>query len=179
MKKKYVKYISSFILTIVLIFSFSIDSFAYTLLPYELNGGVGNWGYNKRYYWLDTSATNIRTPINNAYNTWINTSHILSTPISWGQTTTKASGTVEFYTYRSYDGANGYTTFWRFSDLVSPEVENWGWCQIYYNYNYTGGQPTIAHEIGHTMGHDENNSDPYTIMCQEACWTTSYNSSIR
>ena len=166
MKNKYSKYILSFTLTLILVFSFSIDSLAYTLMPYKLNGGVGNWGYSRRYSWIDSSASGISTTISNAYNSWINTSHILSTPISWRQTTAKESGIVEFYTYRASDSANGYTSFWRYSNPVSPYSENWGWCQIYYNSNYTGGQATIAHEIGHTMGLDENNSNSYTIMCQ-------------
>lgn len=168
MKSKYFINTVIVMLTLVLVFSFSVNLFAYTLLPYELNGGVGNWGYDKRYYWIDSSASGISGTINDAYNSWIDTSDILSTPISWRVTTTKSSGTVEFYTYSDSDGANGYTNFWRYSDPVSPFVQNWGWCQVYYNNNYNAGQATIAHEIGHTMGLDENNSNQYTIMCQEA-----------
>ena len=155
-----------------MLFSFTINTFAaarpYTLLPYSLNGGVGNWGYSKRYYWIDSSASGISNTILAAYNSWIYTSNILETPISWRQTTTKSSGTVEFYTYSSIDGSNGYTSFWRYSNAVSPRQENWGWCMIYYNNYYDAGQATIAHEIGHTMGLDENNTNPDTVMCQAA-----------
>lgn len=156
-----------FVLTFTFIFSFSINSFAYNLFPYELTGGVGNWGYSKRYFWIDSSASDISFTIYNAYYSWINTSDILSTPISWRDTDDKSSGIVELYTYNEDDGANGYTTFWKYGNGVSPNVENWGWCQIYYNNNYNAGQATLAHEIGHTMGHNENNSNKDSIMCQE------------
>lgn len=146
----------------------SSNAFAYNLLPHSLNGGVGNWGYSKRYYWVDSSASSRAGIINNAYSTWINTSNILKTPISWRNTTTKSDGTVEFYTYNSADGANGYTTYWRYNNSINPHNENWGWCQVKYNVHYNAGQATFAHEIGHTMGLDENNSNQYSIMCQEA-----------
>lgn len=172
LRKKSIKIIVSLSLVFIMLFSFTINTFAaarpYTLLPYSLNGGVGNWGFSKRYYWIDSSASGISNTILAAYNSWIYTSNILETPISWRQTTTKASGTVEFYTYSSIDGSNGYTSFWRYSNAVSPRQENWGWCMIYYNNYYDAGQATIAHEIGHTMGLDENNTNPDTVMCQAA-----------
>ena len=172
LSKKFIKNILVSMLTLILTFSLTINVFAaatpYVLLKYELNGGVGNWGYNKRYYWNDSSASEISDTINAAYNSWIYTSHILETPISWRQTTTKSSGTVEFYTYSSSDNKNGYTSFWRYNTQVSPNSQNWGWCIIYYNTNYTGGQATLAHEIGHTLGLNENNSNPDTVMCQMA-----------
>lgn len=166
LKRSLIKNAIMVVSSLALVFTFSIDTFAYNLLPYSLSGGVGDWGYTKRYYWVDSSASSINTTINNAYSSWINTTNILSTPISWRQTTTKADGTVEFYGYRASDGANGYTNFWKYSNQVSPKNENWGWCKVYYNYYYSGGQATIAHEIGHTMGLNENNGNKYSIMCQ-------------
>ena len=170
MKKKSFKKIVAFVLVLVMSFAFTINAFAatraYTLLPYSLNGGVGNWGYSRRYYWIDSSASGISNTILAAYDSWINTSDILSTPISWRQTTTKSSGTVEFYTYNSADNNNGYKSFWRYSNAVNPNEQNWGWCMIYYNNRYNAGQGTVAHEIGHTMGLDENNTNPDTVMCQ-------------
>lgn len=167
MKNKFLKRALSMFLSMLLLSSF--NTFAatdYTLLKYELNGGVGNWGYTKRYYWIDTSASDIASIIDKAYNSWINTSDILSTPISWRKTSTKANGTVEFYTYNSADGNNGYTSFWLYSTSIDPDKQNWGWCTVYYNNRYNAGRATLAHEIGHTMGLDENNSNPKTIMCQ-------------
>lgn len=61
---------------------------------------------------------------------------------------------------------NKIYTIEEIQQVVKPNVEDWGWCTIYYNTNYTGGQATLAHEIGHTMGHNENNSNQYSIMCQ-------------
>ena len=155
-------------LAVILTFSLSVNTSAYQLHKYELNGGVGNWGYSKRYYWIDSSASSITNIIDNAYSTWINTDNILRTPISWRKTSTKANGTVEFYTYNENDKSNGYTNFWRYENSIDPDKSNWGWCMVYYNNRYKAGQATIAHEIGHTMGLDENNSNPRTIMCQAA-----------
>lgn len=168
LKQKIFKNVLLIVSSVILVFSFSIKTFAYNLLPFSLTGGVGDWGHTRRYYWIDSSASSSTTYISNAYSSWINTSHILSTPISWRQTTTKTDGTVEFYGYNARDGANGYTTFWRYSSSVNPRNENWGWCKVYYNYAYNAGQSTFAHEIGHTMGLDENNTNRYRIMCQAA-----------
>jgi len=49
----------------------------------------------------------------------------------------------------------------------------WGWGKITINtYNTSsksswGKEGVIAHEMGHVFGLDENNSNPYTVMCQE------------
>jgi len=160
------KKIIKFCLAFVILFNVCFDVTAYNLFDYELAGGVGNWGYNKRYYWVDPNAETITDLISNGYSSWIYTSAILSTPISWRRTFTKSEGTVEIHTYSSYDGCNGYADFFWYSTPVSPNYQNWGWCNIYYNTRYSGGVGTIAHEIGHTMGLDENNTNQYSVMCQ-------------
>ena len=139
---------------------------AYNLIGGRLNGGVGNWGRNTRYYWVDSSASNWNSEITAAYNSWINTNKILRTPISWAQTSTKSNGTVEFYVYNESDGACGATYHYRYSSKVNPTNENWGWCIVYYNSQYNVGKSVFAHEIGHTMGLNENNGDVNSIMCQ-------------
>ena len=170
LRNKKFKIIVTLLVAFIMLSTSTVSTYAaskaYTLLPYSLNGGVGNWGYNKRYYWLDSSASKISDKILDSYNAWIYTSDILETPISWRRTTTKSNGTVEFYTYNNADNCNGYTSFWLYNDAVRPRQENWGWCMIYYNNHYNGGKGTIAHEIGHTMGLDENNTNPNTVMCQ-------------
>jgi len=163
------KKIANISVVITLILITSISASAYNLFPYNLNGGVGNWGYNPRLYWIDSNADTISNSISTAYSSWINTSNILSTPISWRSTTTKSQATVELHTYNDSNSyVNGYTEFFRYSTQVSPFSENWGWCNIYYNTGNTGGLATIAHEIGHTMGLDENNTNTSSIMCQAA-----------
>ncbi len=170
MKKLYAKCFLSVFLSVMLTFLSTINVFAasqYELFRYKLNGGVGNWGYNKRYYWIDSSASRIEDLITEAYHDWIYTSDILETPISWRETSTKSQGTVEFYTYKDDDNSNGYMNFWLYSTQVDADSQNWGWCTVYYNNKYSAGKATLAHEIGHTMGLDENNSNTRTIMCQE------------
>ena len=93
MKNK-LKCIMGIVLSVMLVISINhLDVFAYNTWGYTLNGGVGNYGYNTRHYWVDTSASSYSTMIGNAVSSWVHTTSRLgiTTPISIASTSTKSS----------------------------------------------------------------------------------------
>lgn len=140
--------------------------------------GVGNWGNNKRYYYISSSASGQTSYIESAMYHWIYTSEDpgVSTPISFRRTYDQNSSVMDIYLGNFYDESTGYiaeTEFYIYSNRVNQYYENWGWTNIkinnpVYGYYLTNFQKegTISHEMGHVMGLDHNNSDQFSIMCQ-------------
>lgn len=172
MKRVYSVLIST-LLAVAIICAGSLPVYAYETTGYTLNGGVGNYGYTTRYYYIDSSCTStMKTDIAAAWNDWTYTTSSLgiTTPISVKETTTKSSSVFDFYykaQYEEEEGVLGVTLFWRHQEQVSTTgympSQNWGWCQIILNKpNFVslsrndGGlnrqKGVIAHEIGHAFG---------------------------
>jgi Matrixin len=148
-----------------------------TFNNHVLNGGVGNYGNNKRYYYITSSASSYESLIDQAMNEWIYTTERvgITTPISYRKTTTMSQSVMDIYAgsyYPSYMGVLGETEFWKYDTKLDPYQENWGWNKIklnnpnFNNLNSTDRKGTIAHEMGHAFGLAHNNSNPYAIMCQ-------------
>ena len=177
MKKVYKRAAS---LVTVILLSFFLTTFANAdanrIGDYVLNGGVGNWGYTNRYYFITSSASSYEAKINAAMDSWIYTTARLgvSTSISWLRTYTQSVSVMDIY-YGSYFGPTvlGATSFWIYSTQINPRTSNWGWGKIQLNQDGfsllsdNDKQGTIAHEMGHVFGLDETNNDVYSIMCQK------------
>jgi hypothetical protein len=128
---------------------------------HTLNGGVGNYGYTNRYYWVDSTASGYSTRIQDAVNSWIYTSATVgvSTPISILKTTTKSNGTFEVH-YNAISGtiSPGACYQYTYQTQIDPNSSNWGWAKVILNSNTfysllaTEQQASIAHEFGHAMG---------------------------
>jgi len=164
----------------ILICTSSSTAFAYvTLNNHTLNGGVGNYGYNNRYYYITSSASKFTGDIQTAMNKWICTTSRLgiTTPISYVQTGTQSASVMDIYTQylpnEPYDDVNGWAESWIYSSHIDPWGQNWGWNKIYLNsyqvsYNSERTRGVISHEMGHCFGLGDNNSNPYSVMCDEA-----------
>ena len=88
---------------------------------------------------------------------------------------------MDIYSYSTSNSlANGSTTFFGTyydnTSYIDPRESDWRWCQIkLYGGNFDDDllsssnitfRSTVAHEMGHVFGLDENNSDSTSIMCQ-------------
>jgi len=149
---------------IVVTLAFSGTAAAYTTYnSHKLNGGVGNYGSNPRYYYVTYSASGHENDIDNAIYTWIYTTSRLgiTTPIYWLQTSTMSASVMDFYCQYYYDPDTGIiatTEHILNNQVISPLTANWNWGKIKLNTPVFGPLTTFheegscAHEIGHLMG---------------------------
>ena len=74
-----------------------------------LNGGVGNYGANPRYYYITFSAGLHEDDITSAIDTWIHTTSRLgiTTPIYWARTYTQSQSVMDFYHNVYFDVSSG------------------------------------------------------------------------
>lgn len=147
--------------------------------------GVGNWGNNNRYYYIDTSFTSTyKTLAQNAVNSWIYTTSSVgvSTPISLKSTTVQTNSVFDILVGSGLSSqVYGQTRYYNSSGEIKPDskqvlLQNYSWAKCYINVTKLNSdgqsnsqkQSTIAHEFGHAMGLSEHNCKAYTIMCQTA-----------
>lgn len=150
-----------------------------TFRGYKLNGGVGNYGFTDRYFYVTSSASTLSTMISTAVNScnYTTASVSVTPPISLVKTTTQPSSVFDVYydasAFPNDNSTLGITQMYVYSTNVqSPNYtgapsQNWGWSKIILNPNcfgtltteYTNGvsvalakQGTTAHEFGHAMG---------------------------
>lgn len=167
-------------LTLIL-FNFSNNAYAETSYVYfngkhHLAGGVGRYGKDTKYFWISDKLSGfLYNCAKDAMLDWSNNSSIIDFKI----TKSRPDSVVDIYC--SNDGKNaGYNAYTVFRKglltYVDPDKENWKYSQIYYNLdnNLNTNQSinrdriiaVFAHEIGHSFGLDENNSNKNSIMCQ-------------
>jgi hypothetical protein len=128
-----------------------------------LNGGVGNYGANPRYYYITYSAGLQEDDITSAVYTWIHTTSRLgiTTPIYWARTYTQSQSVMDFYHNVYYDASSGIiaTTEQILNNVViDPTTTNWNWGKIKLNtpvfdpLSHFNEEGSVAHEMGHLMG---------------------------
>lgn len=187
-KKKGWKIFVGIFLSVLLFVGSGVPVFAYNVFGYTLNGGVGNYGFDTRNYWIDSSASEYTSLINNAVSSWVETTARLNitTPISLASTTTKSSSYFDVYMYELPGASNGIAaTFFYVKNVgcINPDLstgpnQNYSWTEIVLNSSTFPNlqasivltatekqQGTIAHEFGHAMGL-AHNSNVSSIMCQ-------------
>jgi len=139
------------------------------------------WNIENIYYYVDSSASNYASIIAKSANNWVYTGYGYNR--LWPNTRAYniSNAAMDIYGYSSVDGSNGYTIFFARTNgttgniyQVNQNSTNWLFSEIYLNNYYlasetdTNKQATITHEMGHVFGLNENNSNPYSIMCQAA-----------
>ena len=152
----------------------AMASIAFALLP--RNGGYLTRGVDSMCYYVDSSASAYTTYINTGINRWTNSGYSPSDFINMTAVSSNYATDVDYYgldmedmysadsiaeTY--YFGSTGIqasgTEPYYFSE-IAINVDEFPYCS---NFEKIG---TCAHEFGHAMGLDENNSDTSSIMCQ-------------
>jgi hypothetical protein len=149
---------------IAVVLASSGTAWAYTTFNgHVLNGGVGDYGANGRYYYITSSASGHTTDITSAVYEWIYTTSRLgiTTPIYWLRTYTQSQSVMDIYHNYYYDPGTGIiaTAEQILNNVViNPYVTNWNWGKIKLNtpvfdllsdFNEKG---SVAHEMGHVMG---------------------------
>jgi Matrixin len=147
-----------------------------TFNGHVLNGGVGDYGANDRYYFITSSASAHVTDVTSAMSDWIHTTSRLgiTTPIAWLRTTTQSQSVMDIYHAQYYDVSTGIiaaTEQILNNVIIDPYGSNWHWAKIKLNtpvydplsdYNEEG---SVAHEMGHVFGL-AHTSVTNRIMCQ-------------
>ncbi|WP_077893163.1 matrixin family metalloprotease [Clostridium felsineum] len=120
--------------------------------------------------------------INNGINAWnsvFSSTHVNFQGGSSGKSATILFAADDFTDKETSGGALAFTASFAYNDStktyeqVNPNNSNWSLNVIDINkrtigdLNVFNAQGTIAHEIGHTLGLNENNTNPNSIMCQE------------
>lgn len=185
-----IKKVTSILLAVILLLTCSVSASAYKLLGKELVGGVGSSGNSTRYYWLSNDAIAYTSTINAAMYSWNHTATTpgVTTEIWFQPVASKTYSVMDIYTSTDTDNIYGATWFFGTnyddSSNVNPRTSNWRWCKIVLYTNYFTGsnltsstghtlQSTVAHEMGHVFGLDENNTMPNTVMAQAKTRNTS------
>lgn len=158
---------------ILLVFSFNIMNIKALKLGGKLINGPRNITYT-----VNGGAAAYTANINGAVYNWMYTGYdnpIYMTPVS-----SLNGSTIDFYSaYISYPEYFLAGTVFYDAQSISMNnddryrYENWLWAEVHindrYKYDYsTNHYAVMAHEFGHTLGLDENNSNRYSIMCQNA-----------
>ncbi|MGE5456551.1 MAG: hypothetical protein ACM3O4_05575 [Ignavibacteriales bacterium] len=137
------------------------------------------WNIESIYYYVDPSAEKYASPISQAAYNWVYTGYGWNNLYPNARTYYIIDSAIDIYSYSYPDGNNGGTNFIARTNVwsgdpypVDPDIQNWLFGEIYLNDYYllskssTQQQATIAHEMGHVFGLDENNLNQYSIMCQ-------------
>ncbi|HIW74810.1 MAG TPA: matrixin family metalloprotease [Firmicutes bacterium] len=149
-----------------------------------MNYGVGNYGNNRRYFWMGGFDSFYARYIRNAVEKWVNTTDAVgvTTSISIRETSVRENALFEFVNRDLGLGVLGMTSFYMYDERVPLNSEgaltaNYGWarCDISVpelngsgtsSQNGSQKESTIAHELGHAMGLSHQNNRRASIMCQ-------------
>lgn len=173
MQTKTKKMIAVSILAILFVLLMSTKASAYVLIGGRFTRGVGN-----TCYYVDSTASSYTSRINAAANNWVHTEHGAN-PIYMTAVSSSHGTHIDLYgKYDSFWGNTGRilgeTKMFNSAaqDITSQTAyTNWVYAEIYLNRNLLNTstdntQGTIAHEMGHCFGLNENNGNIYSIMCQ-------------
>lgn len=165
----------------------------HTFGDYTLNGGVGNYGYTNRYYWInDNFSDAFKKHIKNAVSEWVYTtdSKGVTTPISIKNTTIRSQSVFDYLKGSLDSGVLGKTTFYKHGG-EKLSLNSQGALTQNYSYVYMKIDPshfsgitdnqrkaTCAHELGHAMGLSHNNTKKGSIMCQTAYGRTAERANV-
>lgn len=158
----------------------AMASSAFALVP--RNGGYLTRGVDNMCYYVDSSASSYTSYINTGINRWTSSGYSPSDFINMTAVSSNYATDVDYYGLDMADmyyGSSVAETYY----FGSTGVQATGTGPYYFSeiainkdmfptcssFEKIG---TCAHEFGHAMGLDENNSDTSSIMCQSSSGRT-------
>lgn len=152
----------------------AMASSAFALVPRL--GGYLSRGVDAMCYYVDSSASSYTSYINTGISRWTNNSHSPSDYINMTAVSSNYATDVDYYGLDEDDlyssGSLAETYYFNSSGIEASDSRPYYFSEIAINkqlfptctsYQKIG---TMAHELGHSMGLDENNSNTSSIMCQ-------------
>lgn len=155
-----------------------------TFGDYQMNGGVGQYGNYRRYYYIWPGFNQYYQQwIRNGCNDWVNTTFGVgvTTSISIRETSNKSDAMFEFKNEKPPRiQAFAVTQFYIWQEGPFSESEmgtrNWGWCRMVIdcsfmdlfgeanNFENYQKQAVCMHELGHAFGLSHDYSNKYNLM---------------
>lgn len=139
-------------------------------------GGYLSRGVSGMCYYVDSTANSYTSYINTGINRWTNSGYSPSDFINMTAVSSNYATDVDYYAQDMEEFAIpsclAETSYFTSSGSGSGGVSAYYFAEIVINndtiVNRTSFEKigTMAHEFGHALGLDENNSDPTKIMCQ-------------
>ena len=152
----------------------ALSNVAFALVP--TIGGYLQRGVDNMCYYVDSTASSYTSYINTGISRWTNGGHSPSDFINMTAVSSNYATDVDYYAQPNEDFVWSYsiadTLFFSSSGMNGSGSAPYYYAEIRIS---TDEFPTctsferigtMAHELGHAMGLDENNSDPNSIMCQ-------------
>ena len=152
----------------------AMSNVAFALVP--TIGGYFSRGVSSMCYYVDSSASSYTSNINTCINRWTNSGYSPSNYINMTAVASNYATHVDYYGYPEDDFLSlayvAETLFFSSSGTNGSGAAPYYYTEIRIN---TDSFPdltsfekigTMAHEFGHSLGLDENNSNTSSIMCQ-------------
>jgi hypothetical protein len=133
-------------------------AYAYnTWNDHRLWSGVGDYGYNNQYYYVDGSAGAYLGTATAAMDDWIYTTERtgITTPISFLRTTYRPASIIDVFQINYVAPWWGFTTHYNGDAEIEPTDGNWSWTLVQLDGAFAqcrNQQGVIAHEMGHALG---------------------------
>lgn len=154
--------------------TFVMSNMAFAAVP--VVGGKLSRGVSSMCYYVDSTASSYTSYINTGINRWTNSGYSPSNFIRMTAVSSNYATAVDYYAKNYFDfvvpSCLAETSYYTSSGSGCGGVSPYYYAEIVINndnivditsYEKIG---TLAHEFGHAMGLDENNSDTSKIMCQ-------------
>ena len=152
----------------------ALSGSAFAIVP--TIGGYLSRGVDDMCYYVDSSANAYTSYINTGINRWANSGYSPRHFINMTAVSSNYATDVDYYAMDAEDmlvyGAIAETLFYSSSGVCLSGNSPYYYAEISINNDIISQCTsfekigTMAHELGHAMGLDENNSNPNSIMCQ-------------